>query len=501
MKLDELIRNVKTKEIYLISIPDIQGLSVNSKTVKQGDLFIAVKGFSKDGHDFAMEAVKNGAVAVMSQRKLNLPAEIAQIIVLNSREELPLICRNFYKNPTKDILLIGVTGTNGKTTSVFLINSILKSGGFKTSFITTVSSQVADKDLNFDRTTPESLDLNRFFDMDRSNGVNAACIEVSSHSIDLHRADYLCFNCFVFTNLSQDHLDWHINMENYFKTKLKLFLKEYRNIFGGEIAVVNIDDAYGKEIVKLTDLKTFTYGIKNDNADINAENIVNSIKGIKMDVNHRIKGVYKPVKIENRFSVESSLCGNFNVYNILASCGVGLASGVSVKHIQEGIKMMPGVNGRFERIVTGKGINAIVDYAHTPDGLENVLKTARVLLPSRGRLISVFGCGGDRDKKKRSIMGRISAELADFTIITSDNPRTEEPELIIKMIEDGFRQLNRSNYVIEIERKKAIFNALDMAGKNDIVLIAGKGHEDYQEFADRRIHFSDQEVIKEWDIN
>jgi UDP-N-acetylmuramoyl-L-alanyl-D-glutamate--2,6-diaminopimelate ligase len=501
MILDKLLKDVKVRKVYLTNKPDVKGLSINSKAVQAGDLFTAIIGFKNDGHDFAIEAVKNGAIAVMSQRKLDLPADIAQIIVLNSRRELPIICRNFYGDPTRDILLTGITGTNGKTTSVFLINSIFKSAGYKTSYITTVSAQVGDKKLVFERTTPESIDLNKFFYTSRSEGVKTACMEVSSHSIDLHRADFLCFDYFVFTNLTQDHLDWHENMKNYFETKLRLFSSQYRGIFGGKGAVINVDDSYGREIAKSTDLKTFTYGIENNSADLRAENIINSITGIKMDLIYNVKDFRSPLNMEDRFSIESNLCGYFNVYNILASCGAGLINGLSVKNIQEGIKSMTGVNGRFEKIVTNKGINAIVDYAHTPDGLENVLKTAKLLLSPGGRLISVFGCGGDRDKMKRSIMGGISAGLADFTIITSDNPRTEDPELIIKMIENGFRQLKKTNYVIEVDRKNAIFNALTMSDKKDIVLIAGKGHEDYQEFADKRIHFSDQEIVKEWDRN
>ncbi|MBM3709877.1 MAG: UDP-N-acetylmuramoyl-L-alanyl-D-glutamate--2,6-diaminopimelate ligase, partial [Actinobacteria bacterium] len=255
----------------------------------------------------------------------------------------------------------------------------------------------------------------------------------------------------------------------------------------------------GKEIVKLTDLKTFTYGIEDKSAHLKAENIVNSIKGIRMDLKCCMEKLNKFFNKEYRFSIESELCGYFNAYNILASCCAGLISGASIENIKKGIKMMPGVKGRFEKIVTNKGINAIVDYAHTPGGLESVLKTAKFLVPSGGRLISVFGCGGDRDKIKRAVMGQISAGLADFTIITSDNPRTEDPELIIQMILSGFMQLEKTNYAIEVERKKAIFKALEMANRKDIVLIAGKGHEDYQEFAGKRIHFSDQEVIKEWD--
>ncbi len=507
MKLNKLLKDVSFIEIHQaksVGNPDIKGLSVNSKDVKDGELFIAIAGFKNDGHDFAYEAVKNGAVAVMTQRKLNLPSNIIQVIVHNTREQLAIVCKNFYNNPTKNIFLVGVTGTNGKTTSVFLINSILKSVGFRTSFITTVSSQIADKTLVFERTTPESLDLNKFFYDSKLKNVGAACIEVSSHSIDLHRVDYLNFNCFVFTNLTQDHLDWHKTIENYFGTKSKLFLKQYRNIFGGYAAIINIDDEFGKELVKLTDLTTFTYGINNENADIRAKKVIYNINGIEMTVEFSEKKFYgfiDQLNKKNKFSIQSSLCGYFNAYNILAACAVGLISGATIKKIQSAIKSMPGVKGRFEKIELKKGINVIIDYAHTPDGLKNVLKTAKQLLPQDGRLITVFGCGGDRDKKKRSIMGEISASLSDFTIITSDNPRTEEPTSIIKMIEEGFKKQKKTNYVIEVERKKAIFDALNMARKKDIVLIAGKGHEDYQEFKDGRIHFSDQEVVREWDVN
>jgi UDP-N-acetylmuramoyl-L-alanyl-D-glutamate--2,6-diaminopimelate ligase len=493
MKLNNVLKDVEYISITGPQDIEITGISVNSKKIKTGNLFLSITGFKKDGHDFVPEAIKNGAAAVMVQKVLELPKNITQILVKDCRTEFPKICRNFYKNPTGSLILIGITGTNGKTTTVFLTDSILKSAGLKTSFITTVQSFIGKDLLTFDRTTPESLDLNEFFDRSVRESIKTASMEISSHSIDLHRIDYLDYDYFVFTNLTQDHLDYHINMENYFSVKKKLFLKENRKRYGGRGAVINVDDTYGAELIKETDLKLLTYAIKDKNAMLFASDINNSINGIDMYLNYQSQDGKK-----FKFKINSKLCGFFNVYNILASASTGLIMDLDVKDIQEGIKKMTGVPGRFEKIESQNNRNVIVDYAHTPDGLDNVLKTARSLLEPGGKLISVFGCGGDRDKVKRKMMGEISAICADLTIITSDNPRTEEPEMIMGMIEEGFSQTGAQNYMKLTDRKEAIFKALDIAGKNDIVVIAGKGHEDYQEFADFRIHFSDQEIVRQW---
>ncbi len=494
MKLRDILKDIEyTSTIGPLDV-EITGISINSKKIKMRNLFIAIEGFKKDGHDFVPEAAQNGAAAVMVQKIMKLPKNITQILVRDCRMEFPKICRNFYKNPTSQLTLIGVTGTNGKTTTVFLTDSILKSAGLKTSLITTVEAFIGCDLLTFDRTTPESLDLNDFFYRSTLEGVKASTMEVSSHSIDLHRIDYLDYDYFIFTNLTQDHLDYHANMENYFEVKKKLFLKRNRKKYGGRGAVINIDDAYGAALAGETDLKLLTYAIKDNNARLIASDIDSSINGIDMYLNYRHQsgGHFK-------FKISSRLCGFFNVYNILASAGAGLIMDLDVKVIQDGIRKMAGVPGRFEKIELQNNKNVIVDYAHTPDGLENVLKTARSLLKPGGKLISVFGCGGDRDKIKRKIMGGMSALLADFTIITSDNPRTEDPEIIMDMIEEGFKEAGIQKYMKLTDRKNAIFQALDIAGEKDIVLVAGKGHEDYQEFADFRIHFSDQEVVKEWD--
>ncbi|HEX7560941.1 MAG TPA: UDP-N-acetylmuramoyl-L-alanyl-D-glutamate--2,6-diaminopimelate ligase, partial [Candidatus Humimicrobiaceae bacterium] len=431
---------------------------------------------------------------------LELPPHITQVIVKDSRKELAILCRNFFNNPSKNLILTGITGTNGKTTSVFLIDSIFKAAGFKTSYISTVQAQVGTSKLAFDRTTPDTLQLNEFFEKSRNENVEAACMEVSSHSIDLHRVDQLDFDYFVFTNLTQDHLDYHESMENYFEVKSRLFIKKWRNIFGGKGAVINIDDSYGLNLSRITDLNTITFGINNSYANISAENIRNSINGIEMTV--KLSGFNsKNTKNLSGFPVKSLLCGYFNIYNILGAVGLSIMAGIDIDVIGGGILSMTGINGRFEKVPAAKKLNVIVDYAHTPDGLENVLKTADSLKINGGRLIAVFGCGGDRDKKKRKIMGRISAGLADFTIITSDNPRSEDPDLIISMIEEGFTESGLDTYEKIPDRKQAIFKALEMSGEKDIVLVAGKGHEDYQEFADKKIHFSDREVIREWSNN
>lgn len=490
MKLVNLIRGLEIEEILGSTDLEIKGISINSKSVAEGYLFVAIVGFKHDGHNFVSEAIKKGAISIVVQEKMKLPPGITQIIVKNSREALPLLCRNFFGDPSKFFKLIGVTGTNGKTTTCFLVNSILRCAGFKTSLITTVDSFMGDRPVSFERTTPESIDLNRFLRDSISVGVDAVCMEVSSHSIDLHRVDFLDFDCLVFTNLSQDHLDYHKDMNNYFETKKKLFLKDYRELFGGRKAVINIDDSFGKKISEITDLDKVLYSTVDSSAHIFADNIKNQISGIEMEV-----FLFGSKKLD----ISSSLCGYFNVYNILASIGVSVSLGVNPKYIAEGIRLMEGIRGRFERINLKGGITVVVDYAHTPDGLKNVLETLKSMLKSGARIISVFGCGGDRDREKREIMGSISASLADFTIITSDNPRSEDPESIMNMIEKGVVGTGAKHYIKEIDRKKAIIAALDMAKKGDIVLIAGKGHENYQEFKDYKIPFSDKEIVMGWE--
>ncbi len=489
MKLMDVLKNIEYKVFGELRDIEIEDIFINSKNVKKNSIFIAIKGFKEDGHQYIHDAIHRGASALILQDKQPLEQGIIQIIVKDTRKMLPVICKNFFKDPTHDMKILGVTGTNGKTTTVFLIDSILRANGLKTSMITTVNSFMEGRSTEFNRTTPESIDLNRFFFESRISNVGYASMEVSSHAIDLGRVDHINFNCFVFTNLTQDHLDYHGDMKKYFEVKRRLFLKEYRHLFKSRTAVINEDDDYGKILIKDTDLKTITFSILSENADIYAYDIINEISGIKMKV--RIKG-FGTVRIN------SSLCGFFNVYNILASIGAAISEGIKPEAIRKGIKDMTGVRGRFEKIESKSDFTVIVDYAHTPDGLENVLKTSRSLLKEDSNLIVLFGCGGDRDKAKRKEMGKIAAQYADHVIITSDNPRTEDPVSIIDMIEKGLLDFKVKNYDRIIDRKEAINTALDKGSANDIVLIAGKGHEDYQEFADHTIHFSDQEVVRQW---
>ena len=490
MKLIKLLEDIKLKKIYGSVDIEVKDISINSKNTIPGSVFVAIVGFKNDGHDFVSEAVGMGAVAVMVQKKINISSTVTQIVVGDCRKSLPILCRNFFDSPSKFFKLIGVTGTNGKTTTCFLINSILNNAGLKTSLITTVKSYILNKLVLFDRTTPDSLDLNNFFYKSKAKKIDAACLEISSHSIDLHRIDHLNFDYIVFTNLSQDHLDYHKNINNYFNVKKKIFLEKYRCVYGGKSAVINIDDSYGLEIAKATDLNTISYSLKSNHADIWAENVKNSISGIEMNVNI--------ANNRRQFKITSPLCGYFNAYNILAAIGVCLDMGIRIKSIQSGIKSMHGVKGRFEKIILDSNATVVIDYAHTPDGLENVLETLRLIIKPGGRIITVFGCGGDRDKGKREIMGQISGNQSDFVVITSDNPRSESPEFIIGMVEKGLIKTGNKNYIKQVDRKKAINAALNMAKENDVVLIAGKGHENYQEFKDYRVPFSDQKIVKDW---
>ncbi|MBN1298862.1 MAG: UDP-N-acetylmuramoyl-L-alanyl-D-glutamate--2,6-diaminopimelate ligase [Actinobacteria bacterium] len=496
MRLAEILKDVNVINITGQNNPDISGIVINSKKAYSGCIFAAIPGFKDDGYLYIGEAVKKGAAAVISEKTAGPGCDATQVQVKDCRKELALLCRNFYGSPSTKLKLCGVTGTNGKTTTVFLLDYIFKAAGLKTSFITTVKAAIAGNERSFDRTTPESNDLNDFFSISLKEGVGAACMEVSSHSIDLHRVDWLDFDIFIFTNLTQDHLDYHGDMDNYFNVKKRLFIARNRQLYGGKTAVINIDDPYGKIIAYQTDLKLITFSLNDGSADLKAKNIVNTINGIEMDI--AFNAAAKTGSSVKYFSVKSPLCGYFNVYNILAAVSSGIAAGIDIESIKYAVGAMQGVTGRFEKINIDKKINVIVDYAHTPDGLQSVLNTAKSLLMPGARLISVFGCGGDRDTKKRSIMGSISASIADYSIITSDNPRTEEPLSIIKMIEEGFTFTSNNKYAVEEDRKKAIHMALEMADENDIVLIAGKGHENYQEFGWGRSHFSDQEVVKEW---
>ncbi|HHW02995.1 MAG TPA: UDP-N-acetylmuramoyl-L-alanyl-D-glutamate--2,6-diaminopimelate ligase [Thermoanaerobacterales bacterium] len=474
MKLGNLIS--KLPDIVYVKGPadvNISSVEYDSRRVTEGSLFVAIKGFNADGHDFVPQAISGGAVAVIGEQDLDLP-NITYIRVMNSRKALAQSCAWFYDYPSKKLGIIGVTGTNGKTTTTYLVKAMLDRAGYKTGVIGTIGNLVGDKVLRAERTTPESLELNRLFLDMVHQGVNYVAMEVSSHSLKLHRVDGIDFEVGIFTNLTQDHLDFHKTFEDYYESKKKLFDLSRK-------AVVNVDDESGRNLLQNIDIPAISYGIDND-ADLRAINVHISLDGVFYDV--EVKG--------KRFSVAYRVPGKFSVYNSLAALGTGISLGIPMDILIDALGKVTGVPGRFEPVKMGQDFAVIVDYAHTPDGLENVLRTIKSFVT--GRIITVFGCGGDRDRRKRPVMGHIASRFSDYCIITSDNPRSEEPEAIIDEIEKG---VIGSNYEKIVDRREAIARAIEMAEKDDVVLIAGKGHEDYQVLKDKIIHFDDREVAAE----
>lgn len=447
---------------------EVTGISYNSKLTKPGDVFVAVTGFKTDGHKYIENAISNGAVLIVCEKKpenISVPCEV----VGNSRTALAEITKNFYGDPTSKLKLIGVTGTNGKTTVTYLVKHVLECAGEKVGLIGTNKNMIGNKDFPTERTTPECLEMTELFSEMVKEGCTYAIMEVSSHSLDLHRVDGCNFAVGVFTNLTQDHLDFHGTMENYFGAKRKLF--DMCNL-----GVVNSDDDYGKRISKSSKSDILTYGIKS--GDICAENIVYHPYGVEFEID----GEKYMLKIPGRFSVYNALCA----IGILKQCGI------SDDIIKKGISTASGVKGRAEVVDCGGDFTLLIDYAHTPDGLLNILGSVKEF--AKGRIVAVFGCGGDRDRTKRPKMGKVAGQMADFCIITSDNPRSEEPSEIIRDILDGMNDA-MADYVVIENRRDAIEYAIKHAKKDDVIVLAGKGHEDYQILKDKTIHFDEREVI------
>jgi UDP-N-acetylmuramoyl-L-alanyl-D-glutamate--2,6-diaminopimelate ligase len=456
---------------------DINSLSYNTSTVEQGSLFFCIEGLKTDGHVFAKKAVESGASALVISKDVDVKEDITKIKVKDTRAAMALISSNYYDNPSSKMDVIGITGTNGKTTSTFMIKSILDTYGNKTALLGTIYNIIGEKIEEAKRTTPESMDLQSMFNDMNNEGVKSCIMEVSSHSLDLKRVHGVKFKVGIFTNLTQDHLDFHETMEKYFDAKMKLFED-------CETAVINIDDEYGKKALdKLRNKKIITYGIEEE-ADIRAKNIIVTGEGTDFILCYQNTEI--PVKLQ--------LPGKFNVYNALGCVGASIAMGVGMDIIKKGLEGLEKVPGRSEKINSAKGFTIVIDYAHSPDGIINILKTAREY--TTGKLIALFGCGGDRDKTKRPLMGRAAGELADFCIVTSDNPRTEDPMAIIKDTVPGVEGTNCPYTVVE-DRRSAIEYAIKEAKKGDVIVIAGKGHETYQVLKDRTIHFDEREIVKE----
>ncbi len=465
--------------------PLVEGISINSKTVKSGDLFVCLEGENVDAHIYAQEAVNKGAVALLIQKDVDT-VSVPCVKVDNTQKVLALISSSFYDYPSSNLRLMGVTGTNGKTTVTHLIQKIFEKDDKRCGLIGTLGHRLAgsDKYLDNKHTTPQAPDLQHYLKEMLDNGVNNVVMEVSSHALDLYRVLECDFAVALLTNITQDHLDFHVTMENYAASKMKLFSSLASSRVMNKHAIINLDDPLSEKFLEVVPdgVKILTYGINSD-ADIKAVDITYSS-------DCTLFNCITPVET---FEVSLKLRGQFSVYNSLSAISVALAEKVQIKTIQEALYDIENIPGRFEAV--SKKPLVIVDYAHTPDGLSNVLQAARKLVPDGAKLITVFGCGGDRDPTKRPKMGQITEELSDKLVVTSDNPRTEDPQQIITDILTGIRSLNSGHVKVEIDRARAIEMALKEAQPDDVIVVAGKGHEDYQILADRTIHFDDREVV------
>jgi UDP-N-acetylmuramoyl-L-alanyl-D-glutamate--2,6-diaminopimelate ligase len=477
--LQELLQGVEVHSGLPEKPLRIRQVANDSRKVETGALFVAIHGVATDGNLFAREAAARGAVAVMSEdpAPAEWQKEIPWIEVREGRKALAIAAANFYGRPAQALKLVGVTGTNGKTTTTSLIDSILRASGAKTGLLGTIAYRTPRGQHPAPNTTPESLDLQSFFLEIRDAGGTYATMEASSHALAMDRLWGCHFAVAVFTNLTRDHIDYHKTFDNYFAAKRLLF--EGTGADAPDVAVINTDDEWGKKLAGLGK-KTLTYGLQNG-ADLKAKKFQLSFKGL----NFTAQTPNGPIQ------VESALVGRINVYNILAAIGAAIGLGISNEVIESGIHHLRAVSGRFERVDAGQPFLVVVDYAHTDDALENLIRTAREL-NTKGRIITVFGCGGSRDRTKRPIMGELSGRLSDLSILTSDNPRQEDPLKIISDIVVG-TQKSGGKYLIEPDRAKAIHMGIEEARAGDIILLAGKGHEDYQIFADHTIHFDDRE--------
>lgn len=480
MRLENLLSVLDIKKIKGNKDIQVRDICYDSRKINPGDIFVCIKGLNTDGHLYIDDAVKRGAKVIVSEKWIDRASSVTQVLVSNARIALARLSRAFFKNPQEKLKLVGVTGTNGKTTTTYLIKSMLDLAGKRTSLLGTVEYKIVEKNLPLERTTPESYDLHKlFYEMVKEN-VETVVMEVSSHAIHLHRVHGLEFAVMVFTNLTPEHLDYHLSIDEYFRVKKSFFEGE----FGGDTKVVNVDDPYGQEIAQVCQGKVYGYGLK-DSPKILARQVRSTPRGNKFEV-------VSPVGVDD---ISTRLQGLFNVYNILAAYGTGLAFNLNKDTIKQGLERVTNVPGRFESVDCGQDFSVIVDYAHTPDSLEKAITAAKHL--ARGKVITVFGCGGDRDKQKRPLMGKVSGDLSNRCIITSDNPRSESPLEIMKQIEQGIKEVKGAGFEKIADRKKAIFKAISEAKNGDLVLIAGKGHEKTQTFKDKVISFDDCEVAKE----
>lgn len=454
---------------------EVKELKYNSRKVEKGDVFCCVVGTLADGHKYAPQAVEAGAAALVVERKLDI--DIPQILVENTRIAMAEMAAAYYGNPADEMVMVGITGTNGKTSTSYMLKAIAERMGKKVGLIGTIRNMIGDIIIDTERTTPESVDLQRILRQMKDENVDVVIMEVSSHSLDQKRVHGITYDVGCFTNLTQDHLDYHKTFQNYFAAKKLLFAQCKK-------AVINLDDSYAADMVAGMNLPVLTVGVR-EKADVTASEIDITTRGVQFDFNYR--------NVTSRFNVP--IPGLFSVFNAMSAAGIALALGWTLDSIKYGLEHMVGVSGRLEPLPTGKNeFTVLLDYAHTPDALENLLKTVRGF--ATGRVVTLFGCGGDRDQAKRPIMGEIAGRFSDLAIVTSDNPRSEDPMQIIASVEDGVKKSGCEYIVIE-NRRDAIEYALKNARKNDVIILAGKGHENYQEINGGKHHFDEKEIVAE----
>jgi len=471
MRLDELLAGYPGARIVGDSSVEVEDLVYDSRKVEPGTLFFCVVGEKADGHEFGARAVEEGAAALVVERELT-ELDVTQVVVPDSRAAMAPLAARFWGDPTAQLRVVGVTGTNGKTTTAFLVHEILRAADFPCGLLGTVKQIVGGVEKEVVRTTPEAIELQATFRAMLEGGDEACAMEVSSHAMTLHRADAIHFEVAIFTNLTQDHLDFHADMEDYFLAKRKLFEA------GPRTAIVNVDDPYGRRLAE--EFECVTFSAEGAEADYSARDVSFDAGGARFSV--------------GEMQLRTALPGHFNVANALGAFAAAEAIGVGSEIAAAGLARAGRVPGRFEPVDEGQRFTVLVDYAHTPDSLENVLRAARRL--TDGKVISVFGAGGDRDRDKRPKMGRAGAELSDLTVITSDNPRSEDPEAIVAEVAAGAE--GASELEVVVDRRAAIALALGRAEPGDTVVIAGKGHEQGQEFENgRKISFDDREVARE----
>lgn len=474
MKLRELIKNLSIIEMNADAELEISGVSYDSRKTEKGDMFVAIRGFEADGHKFIPKAVENGAAVILCEEKPS--CDIPYVLVSDSRYGLAIVSRDFFGDPASEMTMIGITGTSGKTSSSYLIKHMLESKlDAKVGLIGTNGNMIGDEFLHTEHTTPESYELHKLFRHMADSGCTHVVMEVSSHSLTLERVAGIHFDVALYTNLSQDHLDFHGTMEEYAAAKRKLFSMCSLGCF-------NLDDAWADFMRDGASCRTMTFSTEKNEADLVAKDIRLTADGVR----------FASVSGDEISITKLGIPGMFSVYNALGTMSVGLALGLSLADCSDAMSSAKGVKGRLEIVPTGRDFSVVIDYSHKPDALEKVLKTLKPV--TRGRLIALFGCGGDRDKLKRPIMGRIAADNADLVVVTSDNPRTEDPDEIIREIVAGMKDKRTPTKVI-CDRREAIAWAIDNAASGDVLLLAGKGHEDYQVVGHEKHHMDEREIV------